>query len=59
MQTAWAASHAKGTYLAARYRRVCRRRGPKRALLAVGYTLLGIVYQVLKRGRPTGSWGRT
>jgi transposase len=49
VQAAWAASHAKGTYLAARYRRVCRRRGPKRALLAVGHTLLVIVYQVLKQ----------
>ena len=38
--------------LAARYRRVCRRRGPKRALLAVGHTLLVIVYQVLKRRAP-------
>ncbi len=52
VQAAWAASHAKGTYLAARYRRVCRRRGPKRALLAVGHTLLLIVYQVLKRRAP-------
>jgi hypothetical protein len=31
---------------------VCRRRGPKRALLAVGHTLLVIVYQVLKRRAP-------
>jgi transposase len=52
VQAAWAASHAKGTYLAARYRRVCRRRGPKKALLAVGHTLLVIVYQVLKRRAP-------
>ena len=52
VQAAWAASHAKGSYLAARYRRVCRRRGPKRALLAVGHTLLVIVYQVLKRRAP-------
>jgi transposase len=52
VQAAWAASHAKGSYLAARYRRVCRRRGPKRALLAVGRTLLVIVYQVLRRRAP-------
>ena len=52
VQAAWAASHAKGSYLASRYRRVCRRRGPKRALLAVGHTLLVIVYQVLKRRAP-------
>src|SRR5262249_11626093 len=52
VQAAWAASHAKGSYLAARYRRVCRRRGPKRALLAVGHSLLVIVDQVLKRRAP-------
>ncbi len=39
-------------YLAARYWRVCRRRGPTRALLAVGHTLLVLVYQVLKRRAP-------
>ena len=49
VQAGWAASHPKGTYLGARYRRVCRRRGPKRALLAVGHTLLVIVYQVLRQ----------
>jgi transposase len=50
VQAAWAASHTKGTYLAAPYRRLARRRGRKRALVAVGHTLLVIVYHVLKRG---------
>jgi transposase len=49
VQAGWAASHAKKTYLGARYRRVARRRGAKRALMAVGHTLLVIVYQVLRR----------
>ena len=49
VQAAWAATRAKGTYLAARYRRLAKRRGKKRALLAVGHTLLGIIYHVLKR----------
>jgi transposase len=49
VQAGWAAAHTKKTYLGARYRRVCRRRGPKRALLAVGHTLLVIVYQVLRQ----------
>jgi transposase len=48
VQAGWAASHSKTTYLGARYRRVARRRGAKRALLAVGHTLLVIVYQVLR-----------
>ena len=50
VQAAWAASHTKGTYLAAQYRRWAKRRGRKRALLAVGHTLLVIIYHVLKRG---------
>ncbi len=50
VQAAWAASHSKGTYLAAQYRRLAKRRGCKRALVAVGHTLLIIMYHVLKRG---------
>ena len=50
VQAAWAASHTKGTYLQAQYRRLAKRRGRKRALVAVGHTLLGIIYHVLKRG---------
>jgi transposase len=50
VQAAWAASHTKGTYLAAQYRRLARRRGKKRALVALGHTLLGIIYHMLKRG---------
>jgi len=50
VQAAWAASHTKGTYLAAQYRRLAKRRGRKRALVAVGHTLLVIIYHMLKRG---------
>ena len=48
-QAAWAASHTKATYLAAQYHRLAKRRGKKRALIAVGHTLLTIAYYVLKR----------
>jgi transposase len=50
VQAAWATSHTKGTYLAAQYRRLAKRRGCRRALVAVGHTLLVIIYHVLKRG---------
>jgi hypothetical protein len=50
VQAAWAASHTKGTYLAAQYRRLGKRRGRKRALVALGHTLLLIIYHMLKRG---------
>ena len=49
-QAAWAASHTKGTYLSAQYHRLAARRGKKRALVALGHTLLTIIYYVLKRG---------
>jgi transposase len=47
-ESAWAASHVKGSYLAAQYRRLAGRRGKKRALVAVAHTLLVIVCHVLK-----------
>lgn len=47
-EAAWAASHMKDSYLAAQFRRVAARRGKKRALLAVGHSLLVIIYHVLK-----------
>jgi len=49
VQAAWAASHTKGTYLSAQFRRLVRRMGKKKALVAVGHTILIIVYQVLSR----------
>jgi len=47
-QSAWAASHTKKTYLSAQYRRLASRRGKKRAIVAVGHTILKIVYHMLK-----------
>lgn len=48
VQAAWAASHTKQTYLAAQYRRLVKRMGKKKALVAVGHSLLVIIYHVLK-----------
>jgi transposase len=47
-EAAWAAAHTKDSYLSAQYRRLVPRRGKKRALMAVGHSLLVIVYHVLK-----------
>jgi transposase len=46
VQVAWAASHTKQTYVSAQYHRLAGRRGKKRALVALGHTLLVIVYHV-------------
>lgn len=47
-EAAWAAAHSKNTYLGAQYRRLAPRRGKKRALMAVGHSLLVIFSQLLK-----------
>ena len=49
-EAAWAASHTKASYLGAQYRRLAARRGKKRALVAVGHTILTIFYHLLKEG---------
>ena len=48
VEAAWAASHTKASYLGAQYRRLAARRGRKRALMAVGHSLLVIFYHMLK-----------
>jgi len=48
VQAAWAASHQKETYLAAQYKRLVKRRGKKKALVAVGHSILVIAYHILK-----------
>ncbi len=49
-QAAWAASRTKDAYLAAQYQHLARRRGKQEALVAVGHTILTIVYHVLTEG---------
>lgn len=44
-----AAARAKETYLSAQYHRIAARRGSKRAAVAVGHSILVIVYHILKR----------
>jgi transposase len=48
VQAAWAASHQKDSYLSAQYRRMVKRMGKKKALVAVAHSLLVIIYHVLK-----------
>ena len=50
VETGQAAGRTKDTYLAAQYRRLAARRGQRRAAMAVGHTILGIIYHLLKRG---------
>jgi transposase len=47
-EAAWAASRVKKSYLTAQFRRLAAKRGKKRALVAVGHSLLVVIYHVLK-----------
>jgi transposase len=48
VQVAWAASHKKGSYFQAQYRRLAGRRGKKKAIVAVAHSILTVTYYVLK-----------
>ena len=50
MEAAWAASRTKGTYLAAKYHITAKRRGGKRAAVAIGHRILNVVYHILSSG---------
>jgi transposase len=49
-QSAWAARNKKGGYLAAQFRHIARRRGAKRAVIAVANSLLTATYFILRDG---------
>jgi transposase len=50
VQSAWAASRARGTHLARKFRRIAGSRGKKRAAVAVAHPILIISYHLLKEG---------
>ena len=50
-QCAWAASHSKNSYFAAQYKRLARKRGKKRAIIAVAHSMLITIYHILKHRR--------
>jgi transposase len=49
-EAAHGAAHSKKTYLGAQYRRLVARRGKQRALVALGHSILMMVYYLLTRG---------
>ena len=48
-QAAWAASRTKGSFLKARYHRLATRRGKKRAIVAIGRSILVSIWYMLSR----------
>ena len=47
-EVAWSATRSKDTFYSARYHRLAARRGKKRALIAIGHSILKSVYHVIK-----------
>jgi transposase len=57
-QAAWAATRTKRTYLAAQFRRLTTRLGKRRALVAVGHSILVIAWHLLSKQASYQEWGR-
>ena len=47
-QSAWGASRTRNSYFAVQHRRLAKRRGVKRASIAVAHSLLGVAYELIK-----------
>jgi len=56
-QVAWAAIRSKGSSFGARFRRIARRQGKQKALVAVMHNLLTVVYAVLRNQRAYAELG--
>lgn len=48
LEAAWAVSQTDGTYLSALYHRLARRRGKKKAIVAVAHAMVVIIYHILR-----------
>jgi len=56
-EVVWVISRTKGTYLAAQFQRLMRRRGKYKAVMAVAHTLLVIIYHLLRDHVPYADLG--
>jgi len=57
VEAAHVAAKTQQTYLAAQDQRIAARRGKKRALIALGHTILVLVYRLLTRTQPSQDLG--
>ena len=51
-KAAWTIARTRGSYLHAQFHRLARRRGKRKALMAVAHSLLVIAYHVLRQQQP-------
>jgi transposase len=52
IEAARAAARTRGSYFAAQYRQIARRRGPNKAAVAVAHSLVVVIWMVLATGEP-------
>jgi transposase len=57
IEAAHASTRARNSYLGAQYHRLITRRGKKKAVVAVGHTILTIAYHLLRDGAEYGDLG--
>lgn len=57
VEAALAAIRTRDSYFSAQYARVMRRRGHKKAVIAVGHSILVIAYHIISRGKPYAELG--
>lgn len=58
-EVVWVLSHMKDNYLSAHYHRLARRLGKQKAVIAVSYSLLVIIYHMLRDKQPYHDLGAT
>jgi len=56
-EVAWASIRTRATYFHAQFQRLARRRGAKKAAVAVAHSLLVVIYHVLQSGKPYAELG--
>jgi transposase len=52
IEASWAATRSKKSYLSAQHHRLARHRGKKKAVIAVGHSILVMLYHILKYNYP-------
>jgi transposase len=59
VEASWSASRSKDTYLQSKYRSLVRRKGPKKAIIALGHKILVSAYYILKELKSYKELGST
>jgi hypothetical protein len=58
IEAARAAARPRGSYFAAQYRQIARRRGPTKAAVAVAHSLVVVIWMLLATGEPFHDLGQ-